>query len=131
LAVLQGSGLGDIAMVITRYFGGTKLGTGGLVRAYTEAAKEVLAILPRAEKVPTHTVMLALPYSLLERGRLLVAEHHGRILDETFAADITVAVQFTVEQFPAFQAALGQLTHGTLTAEVVETAVTIMPVGGE
>ena len=48
LAVLQGSGLGDIAVVVTRYFGGTKLGTGGLVRAYGDAVKAVLAILPLA-----------------------------------------------------------------------------------
>lgn len=127
LAVLQGSGLGDIAVVVTRYFGGTKLGTGGLVRAYTDATKEVLAILPHAEKIPTHTVMMVLPYNLLERMRLLVAAHNGRILDETFAADITLTAQFTVERFPLFQAALHEMTHGTLTAEIVETAVLIMP----
>src|SRR5438552_3674735 len=51
MAVLKGSGLGDVALVITRYFGGTLLGTGGLVRAYGDAAKAVLAILPRAEKI--------------------------------------------------------------------------------
>ena len=62
LAVLQGSGLGDAAVVVTRYFGGTKLGTGGLVRAYGDAVRAVLEIAPRAEKVPTHTVMFGLPY---------------------------------------------------------------------
>lgn len=128
LAVLQGSGLGDIALVVTRYFGGTKLGTGGLVRAYNNAAKEVLTLLPRAEKVPTHTVMLAFPYHLLERVRLLAAEHNGRILDETFAADVTMTLLFAVPHFPPFQAALNELTHGTLTAEIVETAVTIQKV---
>ena len=51
LAVLQGSGLGDIVVVVTRYFGGTKLGTGGLVRAYGDAVREVLAVLPRAIEV--------------------------------------------------------------------------------
>ena len=51
MAVLKGSGLGDVALVITRYFGGTLLGTGGLVRAYGDAAKAVLAILPRMEKI--------------------------------------------------------------------------------
>ncbi|MCA9873395.1 MAG: YigZ family protein [Anaerolineales bacterium] len=130
LAVIQGSGLGDIAVVVTRYFGGTKLGTGGLVRAYGDAVKAVLAVLPLAEKVPTHTVMLALPYSHLDRVRLLVAAHNGRLLDETFTADITLSVQFTVDQFPAFQAALQEMTHGTLAAEIVETnPETIMPLG--
>ncbi len=130
LAVLQGSGLGDIAVVVTRYYGGTKLGTGGLVRAYGDATKAVLDILPRAEKVPTHSVMLALPYNLLEQVRLLVGEWNGRILDEQFAADITMTMQFTVAHFPGFQDALRELSHGSLAAEIVETNEdTIMPLG--
>ena len=130
LAVLQGSGLGDAAVVVTRYFGGTKLGTGGLVRAYGDAVREVIAATPRAEKVPTHTALLATPYSLFEQVRLLVEAHNGRILDEEFAADVTVTAQFTVEDFPAFQEALRELSHGTLAAEIVETnEATIMPIG--
>ena len=130
LAVLQGSGLGDIALVVTRYFGGTKLGTGGLVRAYTDAAKAILELLPRAEKVPTHTVMMALPYNYLERIRLLVERWHGRVLDEAFAADITVTAQFTVTQFPHFQNELQEISHGSLAAEIIETnEETIMPPG--
>ncbi len=130
LAVLQGSGLGDIAVVVTRYYGGTKLGTGGLVRAYGDATKAVLEILPRAEKVPTHTVMLALLYPLLEQVRLLVGQWNGRILDEEFAADITMTMQFTVAKFPGFQEALRELSHGSLAAEIIETNEdTIMPLG--
>jgi uncharacterized YigZ family protein len=130
LAVLQGSGLGDAAVVVTRYFGGTKLGTGGLVRAYGDAVRAVLAITPRAEKVPTHTVLVALPYHLFEQLRLLVAAHQGLILDKTFAADVTLTAQFTLAAFPAFQEALGELSHGTLAAEIVETnEATIMPLG--
>jgi uncharacterized YigZ family protein len=128
LAVLQGSGLGDAAVVVTRYFGGTKLGTGGLVRAYGDAVRAVLEAAPRAEKVPTHTVMVAVPYHLFEQLKLLVEAHNGRILDETFAADITLTIQFTVETFPTFQDALQELSHGTLTAEIIETNKdTIMP----
>lgn len=121
LAVLQGSGLGDAAVVVTRYFGGTRLGTGGLVRAYTDAGKAVLAAVPRAHKVLTHTVLTAVPYPLLERVRLLMGQYDGRVLEEKFAADITITAQFTVAQFPAFQEALRELSHGTLAAEIVTT----------
>jgi uncharacterized YigZ family protein len=130
LAVLQGSGLGDAAVVVTRYFGGTKLGKGGLVRAYGDAVRSVLQVVPLAEKVPTHSVMLAFPYAHFERIKLLIEAHKGKILDEDFAADITLTCQFAVEGFPAFQDALSEMTHGTLSAEIIETnPETIMPIG--
>lgn len=119
LAVLQGSGLGDAAMVVTRYFGGTKLGTGGLVRAYGDAARAVLAEAPRAERVPTHTVNVTVPYALFESLRLLIAGYSGNILDETFAAEVTVTAQMAQERLPAFQDALRELSNGARQAEIV------------
>jgi uncharacterized YigZ family protein len=128
LAVLQGSGLGDVAVVVTRYFGGMKLGTGGLVRAYGDAVRAALEILPRAEKVATHTVMVAMPYPFYERVRLAVLAHEGQIVDEDFAADVTVTARFAVEHLAALQAVLQEISNGTLEAVIVETNEdTIMP----
>jgi putative IMPACT (imprinted ancient) family translation regulator len=74
--------------------------------------------------------MLAIPYSHLERVRLLVEKCNGRLLDEEFAADITISAQFACETFPQFQKALQEMTHGTLQAEIIETNEnTIMPLG--
>jgi uncharacterized YigZ family protein len=129
LAVLRGSGLGDVAVVVTRYFGGTLLGTGGLVRAYSEAVRLAVESVPRAEKVLAHTVMVGFGYSYLERIRRLVAAHHGQILDEGFAAEVTVTARFPVEHLPAFQQALGELTEGRVQAEVVETGTILLPLG--
>jgi uncharacterized YigZ family protein len=128
LAVLQGSGLGDVVAVVTRYFGGTKLGTGGLVRAYGDAVKEALAALPRAEKVSTVSAMAEIPYTLLERARQLVEAHGGVMLEENFTAEVTLVIRFRAERFGAFADALRQLSHGAVEAVVVATdEATIMP----
>jgi uncharacterized YigZ family protein len=129
LAVLQGSGLGDAVVVVTRYFGGTKLGTGGLVRAYGDAVREVIRVAPLAEKVPTHLLMLAVPYNLYERVRLLIDASQGAMLDEDFAGDVTLTFRFRAADVPAFQAALRELSAGRLQAELVEEEETLMPLG--
>ena len=129
LAVLQGSGLGDAAVVVTRYFGGTKLGTGGLVRAYSDAVREVLDLAPRAEKVPTKTFAVEVPYSYFERVRLTVSHHNGQILDEAFAAAVTLTARFAVEDCEAFQGSLQELSNGRFEAILVESdSATIMPI---
>jgi uncharacterized YigZ family protein len=125
LAVLRGSGLGDVAVVITRYFGGTLLGTGGLVKAYTESTQMVVNAVGRGRRVPVHVAMAAIPYNLLERVRLLVARQGGEILGEDFAADITMTLQIPVDSFDAFQNSLRELSAGKLKAEVIESKETI------
>jgi uncharacterized YigZ family protein len=129
LTVLRGSGLGDAVLVVTRYFGGTLLGTGGLVKAYTEAAQSVVNAVERGRRVPVHVAMAAIPYSLLERVRLLVAKKHGKVLGEDFAGDITLTLQFPVENYEAFQTDLRELSAGKIQAEVIETKEEIVRVG--
>ena len=128
LAVMRGSGLGDAVLVITRYFGGTLLGTGGLVKAYTESAQLVVNTVGRGQRVPVHIVMIALPYNLLERLRLVVTRQRGEVLGEDFAADITMTVRLPVDSFESFQNDLRELSAGKLQAEVIETKEMIVPV---
>ena len=128
LTVLRGSGLGDVVLVVTRYFGGTLLGTGGLVKAYTEAAQSVVNVVERGQRFTVHVAMAAIPYNLLERLRLLALKHHGKVLGEDYAGDITVTLQFPVENFEAFQSDLRELSAGKIQAEVIETKEEIVKV---
>lgn len=128
LTVLRGSGLGDAVLVITRYFGGTLLGTGGLVKAYTEAAQSVVNAVERGQRVPVHVAMAAIPYNLLERVRIFTMKNHGKILGEDYAGDITLTLQFPVENFEDFQADMRELSAGRIQAEVIETKEEIVKV---
>jgi uncharacterized YigZ family protein len=130
LAVLQGSGLGDVVVVITRYFGGTKLGTGGLVRAYSDSVRSVLEKVERSVRVMTDTVLIAFPYTYLERVRRLVKTCDGMILEEDFAADVTVTARFKAKDTPVFQAGIVELTSGTVSAEIVSIDEVLMPLTG-
>lgn len=128
LAVLRGSGLGDVAVVVTRYFGGTLLGKGGLVRAYTAATQEVVNAVRRARRQQVRVAMLAAPYNLLERIRLLVKKYQGDILDESFASDVTLTLRYPVEHAQPFQADLSELSAGKLQVEEIETTELVLPV---
>lgn len=128
LAVLRGSGLGDVVVVVTRYFGGTLLGKGGLVKAYTESTQMVVNAVNRVRRQQVQVAMLALPYNLLERIRILVSKYHGDILDEGFAADVTITLRLPVENAAEFQAGLSELSAGTLRIELIETTEVLLPV---
>jgi uncharacterized YigZ family protein len=135
LAVLRGSDLGDVVVVVTRYFGGTKLGTGGLVRAYGDAVREALAALPRAVRVTTVVARFLVPYALYERARLLVGAHQGEVMGEEFGVEVEVTAQFAEMRYPAFADALSELSAGAAQPEVIErhedTIVTVSRFGAD
>lgn len=128
LAVLRGSGLGDVAVAITRYFGGTLLGTGGLVKAYTESTQLVVNAVARGRRIAVHIVLLVIPYNLLERVRLMAGRNNGEVLGEDYGGDITMTLQFPVELFDRFQNELRELSAGKIQAELIETKETIVKI---
>lgn len=128
LAVLRGSGLGNACLVVTRYFGGTLLGTGGLVKAYTQSAQEVIQRSARARRIEVATCLLALPYPLFDRVKLLAHSQSGKVLDSDFAADITLTLQFPTDRLGGFQRALSELSNGQLQAEVIEKRFTLVKI---
>jgi len=123
LAVLRGADLGDVVIVVTRYFGGTKLGTGGLVRAYGGAARDAVAALPVEMKIPKHYIGLAVHYSLYERIKLLMTEYQAEVESETFEADVTIYAHIPVDTFNPFSVAVKELTAGQNAPVILENAV--------
>jgi uncharacterized YigZ family protein len=121
LAILQGSGLGDVVVVVTRYFGGTLLGTGGLVHAYGDAAKAVLAELPRTEKIERCSLLIVVAYTFYERAKRLAAAHCAVIDSEDFATDVTLAITLPVSERSGLEAALIEATAGDALVEELDS----------
>ena len=112
LEVLKGSGITNVLLTVTRWFGGIKLGTGGLVRAYTESAQLALADPPTAELVPLTRFTLALSYLHYETVRRRFAEFAAEITAEEFAAGVTLTGVIPSSNFAVFSDTVRDLTGG-------------------
>jgi len=92
LNVLTGEGIFDALIIVTRYFGGTLLGTGGLVRAYTAAAKAALGAAVVIEKIPHNTFEITIPYHLHGKFKHAFEMQGYHINDTQYAENITLSV---------------------------------------
>lgn len=116
LAVLrERSDIGDIIVVVTRYFGGTKLGTGGLVRAYTAATQAGIANTKFELKIAKKLVGIEVPYNFYDILKKLIQMNNGHIEDETFTDEVTVIVRFPESDIPAFTDALTEASAGRIS----------------
>ena len=112
LAVLEGTGLHQIVAVVTRYFGGTKLGTGGLVRAYSQAVREALDDLPTVERVLHRSVSLTVDYALYGTLVYLLSKQDVRVEDEVFADSVTLRLAVPAARLAEVAATVRDLGSG-------------------
>ena len=112
LAILEGNGIGEIVIVATRYFGGTKLGLGGLVRAYSGVAREACRLLPTEERVLHRLARIAVSYSVYGELRHLLSRHNVRIEEELFAEKVTLLLAIPYERSGQVADLLLGLTKG-------------------
>lgn len=114
LAVLKGSGLGDVVVVVTRYFGGTLLGTGGLVHAYGDSVRAILEVVERVEKIARTQIVLAVSYAMYESIKRTLASYDHRIDDEDFGTDVTMTVTIRQDDETTIRAILIEQTAGQI-----------------
>ena len=120
LQVLLHCGIGEICMVVTRYFGGVKLGTGGLVRAYQDSVRENLLTLPQAERVPSLLLDVTLAYAHVDRVRRLLPEFEAVVLAEEYGAEANLRLRLPEARQAPFVEAVAARTDGRAVCRIIE-----------
>ena len=117
LAVLNGAELQNVCCTVTRYFGGVLLGTGGLVRAYTAAAKAALENAGISQMAQWRCVTLRCAYNQFDRVKRLLEEQEAVTENVDYGADIVISALVREDRAATFETALRELSAGSITAE--------------
>ncbi len=117
LTVLVHSGVGDIAAVVTRYYGGTKLGKGGLVRAYSGGVKSAIADLPTRMLIATTVLVMTIDYPSVDPTKRILSDYEARVLSEDYETRVTLEIELPEEHAGDLSDAVFGLTRGTAVIE--------------
>ena len=120
LHALLHNNVGELAVVVTRYFGGIKLGAGGLVRAYSGAVANALSTLPVQEKIIPVKVRLQLEYNHITQLKRLFAKYEVKVDEEVFSQNAEYVLSMPHEFFDAFNAQIIELTAGKALIEKLQ-----------
>ena len=120
MQVLQKENLFNVVCVVTRYFGGTLLGAGGLVRAYTKGAKIAIDAAGKSMKRVWSVLYIPCPYTFYERVKLETEAFGGVIRDTQFGAEVELEILVAQPQVQAFLDKILDMTSGTV--EGMETS---------
>lgn len=120
LEVLLGSGIRNIAAVVTRYFGGTLLGTGGLVRAYSGVLKEALENCETARQHFGVRLKIQTDYNAVGKIQYLLAARNIRVEDSSYAADVEMTVIAPIEEYDRLCKELVEATSARAKLEELE-----------
>lgn len=127
IEVMKARGVVDCAVVVTRYFGGILLGTGGLLRAYTKSAKDTLTAAGVAVVRQWADTVIECPYNLFERMKLEITAVQGILGEIEYGAQVRIPALLPLEQWPAYEARVTELTAGQLAPELLGEVFKAVP----
>ena len=120
LTVLLHSGVGEIAAIVTRYYGGTKLGTGGLVKAYGGAVQLALETLPLSERVDFVEIMVSIGYPSITVLQQSLPTFEAEVLEQEYGVDVRYRMRMPRQHLVGFRAAMADATRGEAGVEEIE-----------
>lgn len=120
LTAVTHSGIGEMTVVVTRYFGGILLGTGGLVKAYQSSVKMALEAVPTRIRTKTKRIKFSVEHRFVNQVLRKIETANGRILEKNFDMDADFDVEIPEDLAETFAKELEELTRGALLIEFVE-----------
>lgn len=120
LQIVLHGGIGEICVVTSRWFGGVKLGTGGLVRAYQDSVRENLANLATYERVPLTQLDVRVEYAHLDSLRRLLPDVEAKIMHEKYTEQTTLRLSLPEEHLTPFTRRLADLSDGRAQWRITE-----------
>lgn len=131
LEVLAGEGLHNVLVIVTRYFGGTLLGTGGLVRAYSQAAKEGLAASIVIEKIRGRKLTIHTDYNGIGKLQYITAQMEIVVIDTQYAEDVTMLLAVAEGECEALVKKITEATAGQAVIEGMDAFLSFAVADGE
>lgn len=119
LSVLLHGDVGEVVVVVTRYFGGVKLGTGGLVRAYTGCVQQALASLPTKRFMVMKQLLVSVAYAEVDVMLRIFPAFEVTLIAQDFAADVLFELELPDDRLEGFVREVTERTHGRATVDVV------------
>ncbi len=123
LAVLTGAAIGQVCVVVTRFFGGTKLGTGGLVRAYSQAVRAVLAEAHFQHCEPQAQYLLTYGYGLTGAVEGLLNRFEAQVREQQFTEQVQLACSLDLGRCNEFETEASELLHGEASFKRLDDSV--------
>ncbi len=114
IRVLAGKNLSNVACIVTRYFGGTKLGVGGLMRAYSQAASAAIRDAGIVERFEMAKFDVLLPYNMYSEFETAIVRVDGKILSAEFGADVSIKFEVPKSNIDAISSVLADLSRGKI-----------------
>lgn len=122
MQMLESEGITDVVCVVTRYFGGTLLGTGGLIRAYTASAKEGVKAAGIKNLKLCNEYAITIPYAKLSTVEYMITESGAVIDDKVFSSDVTLSVYIVSEDADKFVMSINEKFGSEITIQFCEQA---------
>ena len=111
-SVIQGNNLTYVLFIVTRYFGGTKLGTGRLIRAYSSAAMEVLKKTGLKKLILTKTIEFSLPHTFVNTVHHVIEQFNAKIIDISYTETVSFTVKIQEDKEEDFKKLIAEKSSG-------------------